>query len=108
MTYYVYIVYKSYLKKYNLFLILLSYSKWSICEMSVKLINFERLAEKRVNEAIKKIRLIGNLANKANYNYTERHSRRILEALEVELKNVKSKFKDEKFKGKVFTFDFKE
>jgi hypothetical protein len=76
--------------------------------MSVKLINFERLAEKRVNEAIKKIRLIGNLANKANYNYTERHSRRILEALEVELKNVKSKFKDEKFKGKVFTFDFKE
>ena len=76
--------------------------------MSVKLTNFERLAEKRVNEAIKKIRLIGNLANKANYDYTEGHSKRILEALEAELKNVKSKFKNEKFEGEVFTFDFKE
>jgi len=75
--------------------------------MSAKMEKFERLAERRVNEAIKKIRLIGNLTNKNNYEYSEKHSRMIIEALESELKILKSKFKDEAEEGGIFTFGAK-
>ncbi|MFM9281357.1 hypothetical protein [Paenibacillus jiagnxiensis] len=71
-----------------------------------KRINFERLAEKRVSEAIKKIRLIGNLSNRRNYDYTESHVRQIIEALETELKNMKSKFRSEEASEDV-AFSFK-
>lgn len=71
-----------------------------------KRINFERLAEKRVSEAIKKIRLIGNLSNRRNYDYTETHVRQIIDALESELKNMKSKFRSEETSEDV-TFSFK-
>ena len=46
---------------------------------------FERLAERRVTEAIKKMRLIGNLSNRHNYSYTDEHVKQILEALEADL-----------------------
>ena len=32
---------------------------------------FERLAERRVTEVLRKMRLIGNLSNKRNYTYTD-------------------------------------
>ncbi|MFY0145081.1 hypothetical protein [Bacillus cytotoxicus] len=54
---------------------------------------FEELGEKRVNEAIKKIRLIGNLANRNNYDYTDKHVKEIISALEVEIQMLKNKFK---------------
>lgn len=77
--------------------------------MSDKKENFERLAERRVNEAIKKIRLIGNLANKANYEYTPKHAKKIVDVLEAELRTLKLKFKDEESEGGVFSFsDVKE
>jgi hypothetical protein len=56
---------------------------------------FERLAERRVTETIKKIRLIGNLSNRHNYSYTEEHVKQILEALEAELRQVKARFRQE-------------
>lgn len=56
---------------------------------------FERLAERRVTEVVKKMRLVGNLANKRNYMYTEEHVRQILEALEAEMRQVKAKFRQE-------------
>lgn len=56
---------------------------------------FERLAERRVTEVVKKMRLVGNLANKRNYTYTEDHVRQILEALEAEMRQVKAKFRQE-------------
>jgi hypothetical protein len=76
--------------------------------MSDKLANFERLAERRVNEAIKKLRLIGNLANKRNYDYTDNHAKRIVWALESELKILKTKFRDNEFEGGTFKFGVKE
>ena len=53
---------------------------------------FIELAEKRVTKAIKDLRLIGNLANKTNYSYTEDDSKKIISALDNELKNIRRKF----------------
>lgn len=64
--------------------------------MNDKLHKFERLAEKRVTETVKKMRLIGNLANRNNYYYTDEHVKEIISALENELRFLKDRFKDEK------------
>lgn len=53
---------------------------------------FKQLAEKRVTRAIKDIRLIGNLANKNNYAYTEQDSSKICAALDAEIKSLRAKF----------------
>jgi hypothetical protein len=53
---------------------------------------FLRLAERRVTETIRKMRLIGNLANRHNYSYTDEHVKQILDALEAEFRQVKSRF----------------
>ncbi|KDN57501.1 hypothetical protein [Exiguobacterium sp. AB2] len=74
--------------------------------MSEKQDKFEKLAEKRVTEAIKKLRLIGNLSNKNNYDYTEEHAKQIIDTLENEMKILKSKFKDESGPSDT-TFSFK-
>jgi hypothetical protein len=60
-----------------------------------KVDRFQRLAERRVTETIKKMRLIGNLANRHNYAYTDEHVKQILEALEGELRQVKARFRQE-------------
>ena len=60
-----------------------------------KLAKFERLAERRVTKTIKKLRLIGNLSNKANYSYSENHVQQIMDALDREMDVLKSKFKEE-------------
>jgi len=56
--------------------------------------NFERLAEKRVTEALKIMRLIGNLSNRRNYDYTEMHVKEIVDALEAELRQLKNRFRE--------------
>jgi len=53
---------------------------------------FVRLAVKRVNRAIRDIRLIGNLSNRAVYEYTEEDSRKIVRALQKEVENVRARF----------------
>jgi hypothetical protein len=53
---------------------------------------FIELAEKRVTKTIKDLRLVGNLANKANYSYTDNDSRKIISVLETELKSLRRKF----------------
>jgi hypothetical protein len=60
--------------------------------MSANRDKFVELAEKRTIKAIKSIRLIGNLSNKSNYNYTESDVKKIVNALENELKNLKRRF----------------
>ena len=61
-------------------------------EKNAKMVKFEEIAQKRVNEAIKKIQIIGNLANKSNYSYTDEHVKQIFRAIETELKTVKMRF----------------
>jgi hypothetical protein len=54
---------------------------------------FKRLAVKRVNNAIKHIRLIGNLSNASNYSYTEQDVKKIFYALKLETETVEERFK---------------
>ena len=60
---------------------------------------FIKLANKRVNKALKLIQLVGNLSNKAHYDYDERQASKIINALEVEIKSIKERFKEAKNKG---------
>jgi len=53
---------------------------------------FERLAERRVTEAIHHIRLIGNLSNTVNYHFTEAHVQQVLGALRGELEELERRF----------------
>lgn len=62
---------------------------------TTKLARFERLAERRMTETLKRLRLIGNLANKRNYTYSQKHVEQILETLESELRQLKGKFRQE-------------
>jgi len=74
--------------------------------MEEKELKFERLAEKRVSDAIKRLRLIGNLSNKSNYSYKDDHVKQIIDALESELKLLKAKFKDD-LEQEIVSFSFK-
>ena len=53
---------------------------------------FVELAEKRVARAMKDLRLIGNLLNKSNYSYTDEDVRKIIKALEAEIRKLKIRF----------------
>jgi hypothetical protein len=50
------------------------------------------LAERRVPRALRELRLIGNLANRHNYSYTQQDAKKIISTLESELRTVKSRF----------------
>jgi hypothetical protein len=60
--------------------------------MSQKRENFIRLAEARVNRALKEIRLIGNLSNRGAYTYSDSDVRAIFKALQRELDTAKARF----------------
>ena len=55
---------------------------------------FVELAEKRVNKTVKDLRLIGNLANKTNYDYGNTEVKKIISCLRQELKMLEKKFED--------------
>jgi|GEM_PF-329133 hypothetical protein len=57
---------------------------------------FEELAEKRVVEAIKRLRLVGKLSNRNNYFYTDEHVKQIIRRLDSEVKNLKTVFDTDK------------
>ena len=67
---------------------------------------FERLAEKRVNEVVKKLRVLGNLSNKRNYYYDESHLKQMFNVLDSEIKDLKDKFKSDDSSGSL-AFKFK-
>ncbi|HHX69094.1 MAG TPA: hypothetical protein GX708_13725 [Gallicola sp.] len=70
--------------------------------MDAKQLKFKELAEKRVNNAIKNIQLIGNLSNTRNYTYSDEDIRKIFKRLKEEIgiseAKFKSKGKDKDFK----------
>lgn len=62
---------------------------------------FKRLAEYRTNEVLRRIKVLGNCANRSAYDYTEEEVTKIFSVIEKELKEVKGKFsfpKHTKFK----------
>lgn len=56
---------------------------------------FERIAERRVNEALRALRLLGNLSDRRNYAYTEDQVAMILGAIDEGNRALKSRFKVE-------------
>ena len=56
---------------------------------------FVDLAEKRTEKAISTIRLIGNLSNKRNYEYTQEDVEKITYALQKELRTLKNRFSED-------------
>ena len=62
---------------------------------------FKRLATLRTNEVLKRLRILGNCANRQAYEYSEEDIDAIFSAIERKAKETKSKFqfpKEEKFR----------
>ena len=55
---------------------------------------FQRLATKRTNAVLERIRVLGHCANPQFYEYSEEDVKRIFQAIEKELKVVKTKFQN--------------
>ncbi len=55
---------------------------------------FQRLAEKRTNDVLERLRILGNCANRGQYDYTGEEVRKIFKAIEAEVNLIKMKFKD--------------
>jgi len=53
---------------------------------------FKRLAIARTKAVLDKLRLLGNLSNRANYDYSEEEVRKIFSAIEFQLRNIKARF----------------
>ena len=55
--------------------------------------SFIRLAEARTNKALDQIRVIGNLANRNNYSYSDDQAKKIIAALKQAVNETEAKFK---------------
>lgn len=71
--------------------------------MNEKKLKFRELAEKRVNNALKNIQLIGNLSNTRAYEYDDEEIKKIFKSLKEEISIAESKFKA---KGRNNNFKF--
>ena len=64
--------------------------------------NFKRLASSRTNEVMKRVKILGNCANRSHYDYTEEEISKIFSEIERKIKETKAKFsfpyKDKEFK----------
>jgi ABC-type Fe3+-hydroxamate transport system substrate-binding protein len=58
--------------------------------------SFIRLATRRVNNTLKYIRLIGNLSNTSNYQYTDEDVQKIFSTLQRELDDCRERFEKRK------------
>ncbi len=64
---------------------------------------FQRLAEQRVNGIIDKLRVLSQLSNKSNYDYTDVQVEAIFKALQKEFNDTRSKFRNGSNGRKRFT-----
>ena len=55
---------------------------------------FLRLAEKRTNEVLERLRILGNCCNRKQYEYSEDDVKKMFSAVEKELRTVKALFSD--------------
>jgi hypothetical protein len=65
--------------------------------------NFIRLAEARTMRAVKQIQLIRNLANRSKYEYSEAEYTAIIDALSIEVHELKNTFDKKNNKQQAFT-----
>jgi hypothetical protein len=55
---------------------------------------FKRIATRRTNEILQKIRVLGNCANRSSYEYSEDEVEKIFSEINKQLKITKTKFLD--------------
>lgn len=60
---------------------------------------FRRLATQRGERILKDLRLIANLSNRKNYEYTDTEVKRLFNAIEEELKSARYSFMRNKNRG---------
>ena len=60
--------------------------------METKRERFVRLAEKRTENILNDIRLLGNLSNTSNYEYTEEDVTKIVKAIKMALSDLEHSF----------------
>ncbi len=53
---------------------------------------FKRVAERRVSNILRNLRILGNCGNRGNYAYTESDFRKIFSEIDRAVKNSKGKF----------------
>lgn len=66
-----------------------------------KKLRFKKLAEYRTNEVLKRLRILGNCANRSVYDYSEEEINKIFSEIEKKTKKIKAKFyfpKEKEFK----------
>lgn len=63
--------------------------------METKSEKFKRIAENRTNRIIEQIRVLGNLSNTSNYEFTMDEVDQIFKSIQAELKNTKELFEME-------------
>lgn len=63
---------------------------------------FIRLAENRMNNALKQIELLGNLANRSTYEYSQEDVEKIIRSLKTSISDLEHTFKMDK-KSKRFS-----
>jgi hypothetical protein len=67
---------------------------------------FERIAERRVNETLRSLRLLGNLADRRNYAYSDEQVNAMIAAIDSEFRSLRLRFKSELEPGdKPFRFN---
>ena len=64
---------------------------------------FKRLAEQRVNGVLDKLRLLGQLSNRSNYEYTDLEVQAIFKAIQKDVNETKAKFKEDRKRKERFT-----
>ena len=67
--------------------------------------SFVRLAEKRVERAVRDVELIGNLSNTSSYEYSDKDVAAIFKALDEAFKSTKQRFNDGLSKRKRFKLE---
>lgn len=59
---------------------------------------FIRIGERRVNNVLKQLEVLGQLSNRRTYSYTEEQTEKMFAVIEKELQEVKEKFQEPKEK----------
>jgi hypothetical protein len=57
---------------------------------------FKRVATRRTNEILRRIRILGNCSNRSAYAYSEEDIQKVFSAIEKELKDAKATFHNRK------------
>ncbi|MFH1917728.1 MAG: hypothetical protein ABIJ14_01295 [Nanoarchaeota archaeon] len=63
---------------------------------------FKKIASRRVQEILHKMRLLRNCAHRGNYSYTDEQVKKIFNVIDEEWKHVKSEFNKNKSKSRGF------